>query len=156
MVDNARRRMLFSGVGGGVVVKLDFSKAYDCIRWKIPGYGFVQNGIWEEVEGLGLEVYFYNKMGRDRRDNECNSETVFTHLQFADDTILFLKPEEHFLLNVKRVLRCFEVSSGLSINFSKSCIVGVGVDVEMTKNLAQCCGCKIGSLPFNYLVFLSD
>lgn len=41
----------------------------------------------------------------------------FSHLQFTDDTILFLKAEEEVVHNVKHILRCFESFLGLSINF---------------------------------------
>ncbi|KAL1331391.1 hypothetical protein AAHE18_12G181400 [Arachis hypogaea] len=37
-----------------------------------------------------------------------------SHLQFADDTILFCPPEEETMKNYKRLLRCFELMSGLS------------------------------------------
>ena len=40
-----------------------------------------------------------------------------SHLQFVDDTILFLQPKEEYLMNARRILRCFELASGLRINF---------------------------------------
>ncbi|KAK3229324.1 hypothetical protein Dsin_001205 [Dipteronia sinensis] len=45
-----------------------------------------------------------------------------THLQFADDTMLFIQPKEEYLLNARRILRCFEMASGLKLNFKKSCV----------------------------------
>lgn len=41
----------------------------------------------------------------------------FSHLQFVDDTILFLKVDEKVVHNVKHILRCFESFLGLRINF---------------------------------------
>ncbi|KAK5823824.1 hypothetical protein PVK06_018587 [Gossypium arboreum] len=52
---------------------------------------------------------------------------TISHLQLADDMILFLKAEEMVVENMKFILRCLETFSGLSINFKKSCIVGFGV-----------------------------
>ncbi|XP_057755765.1 uncharacterized mitochondrial protein AtMg01250-like [Arachis stenosperma] len=46
-----------------------------------------------------------------------------SHLQFADDTILFCPPEEETVRNYKRLLMCFEVMSELSINFDKSSLI---------------------------------
>ncbi|XP_028117415.1 uncharacterized protein LOC114315043 [Camellia sinensis] len=43
-----------------------------------------------------------------------------THLQFTDDIIVFYEAEEQEILNVKRILRCFEVLSGLWIKFHKT------------------------------------
>ncbi|GMJ03629.1 hypothetical protein HRI_004032100 [Hibiscus trionum] len=74
-----------------------------------------------------------------------------THLQFADDTILFVRPEEEHLRNVKRIPRCFEVSSRLSINFKRTCLIGINVEDECLNQLAKLCGFKKGKLPFNYL-----
>ncbi|KAE8660193.1 hypothetical protein F3Y22_tig00116958pilonHSYRG00259 [Hibiscus syriacus] len=73
------------------------------------------------------------------------------HLQFADDTLLFVKLKEKVVRHVKRILRCFEACSGLSINFDKSCVVGVEVDPSRVEILAQVCTCKVGELPFFYL-----
>lgn len=42
------------------------------------------------------------------------------HLQFADDTILFLHNNYLSVQGIKHVLRCFELFSGLRINYSKS------------------------------------
>ncbi|KAK2659185.1 hypothetical protein Ddye_005718 [Dipteronia dyeriana] len=53
-------------------------------------------------------------------------ELHLSHLQFADDTIIFLEPKLEYLINSKRILRCFELASGLRINFHKSCVVKVG------------------------------
>ncbi|XP_057760293.1 uncharacterized protein LOC130980651 [Arachis stenosperma] len=46
-----------------------------------------------------------------------------SHLQFADNTILFCSPEEETICNYKRLLQCFEMMSGLSINFDKSSLI---------------------------------
>ena len=45
---------------------------------------------------------------------------LVSHLQYTDDTIIFCELVTEQLLNVKRVLRCFQVMSGLKINFQKN------------------------------------
>ncbi|XP_039070260.1 uncharacterized protein LOC120217084 [Hibiscus syriacus] len=74
----------------------------------------------------------------------------FTHLQFADDTIIFLKAREDFLVNVKDT-RCFELFSGLSINFSKSVIIGCRVEEAKLQRLASICECQVGKFHRKYL-----
>ncbi|XP_050222864.1 uncharacterized protein LOC126672962 [Mercurialis annua] len=49
-------------------------------------------------------------------------------LQFADDTLLFIRHDLDMIKNLLRVLRCFELVSGLAINYQKSSILGVNVD----------------------------
>ncbi|KAL4325934.1 hypothetical protein GQ457_11G031660 [Hibiscus cannabinus] len=62
----------------------------------------------------------------------CGVELVpgfsFSHLQFADVTILFFDASIEVFRSVQRVLFCFQVYSGLQINFRKSSLVAIGVD----------------------------
>ena len=46
-----------------------------------------------------------------------------SHLQFADDTLLFCPTNRGVILNLRRMLHCFLVMSGLCINFSKSAVI---------------------------------
>ena len=77
--------------------------------------------------------------------------THITHLQFADDTLLFIEPNMEYLLNIKRIFRCFELVSGLKINFHKSCLVKVGKKGLTDGVWAAAFGCVSSSLPINYL-----
>lgn len=45
---------------------------------------------------------------------------MITHLQFANGTILFSLSKLEEVVSLKRILRCFELSSGLRINLSKT------------------------------------
>lgn len=53
--------------------------------------------------------------------------------------------------NKKRILRCFQIVSGLKINLPKSFLVGVGFPEEFIKILADRLHCKTGRLPCQYL-----
>ncbi|XP_039066044.1 uncharacterized protein LOC120211616 [Hibiscus syriacus] len=53
-----------------------------------------------------------------------------SHLQFADDLIIFCGASEKQVMNVKRVLRVFEVISGLQLNLKKSKLFGVNMNEE--------------------------
>nr|XP_025651867.1 uncharacterized protein LOC112747845 [Arachis hypogaea] len=74
-----------------------------------------------------------------------------SHLQFADDTILFCPPEEETIKNYKRILRCFELMSRLSINFDKSSLIPINCDEQWIQRLCYLLGCKRDSLPVKYL-----
>lgn len=50
-----------------------------------------------------------------------------THLPFADDTLLYCIATLEDIQTVNRLLRTFEVRSGLRINYHKTAVCGVGV-----------------------------
>ena len=57
-----------------------------------------------------------------------NYDLMISRLQYADDTHIFCESALEQLLNVKRVLCCFQVMSGLKINFQKSKLFGIGIE----------------------------
>ncbi|XP_020982282.1 uncharacterized protein LOC107496648 [Arachis duranensis] len=74
-----------------------------------------------------------------------------SHLQFADDTILFCPPEEETIQNYKRLLRSFELMSGLSINYEKSNFIPVNCEQRWARKMCLLLGCKEASLLVRYL-----
>ena len=78
---------------------------------------------------------------------------TITHLQFADDIILFSSTRREDILALKRILRCFQLVSNLKINISKSLLVGIGCseDKDTTRSLANIIHCKSGRLLIIYL-----
>lgn len=48
-----------------------------------------------------------------------DSSFVLSHLQFADDILLFSTADHNALQHLFEVIHVFEQASGLSINFSK-------------------------------------
>ena len=74
-----------------------------------------------------------------------------THLQFADDTLLFLEASHNVFLNILRLLEVFGSVSGLQVNLSKSTLLGINIDDDMLQNLASLSGCEVGAWPIKYL-----
>lgn len=66
-----------------------------------------------------------------------NSDIELSHLQFADDVILFIHNNVDSVIRVEGILQCFELLSGLHINYSKSTILN---------NWASLLGCKVGNM----------
>lgn len=64
-----------------------------------------------------------------------------THLFFADDTVIFCKPNKSELLNLICILTCFQVVSNLSINLPKFELVRLGNENNST-SLARVLGFK--------------
>ncbi|XP_028117740.1 uncharacterized protein LOC114315319 [Camellia sinensis] len=52
---------------------------------------------------------------------------------FLDDTIIFCEADRNELLLIQRILRCFEVMSGLKINFHKSVVCEVSISDSEVK-----------------------
>jgi len=48
-------------------------------------------------------------------------------LEFADDTLFLCKPLLENIMVIKSVFRCFELASGLKVNFLKTKIIGLGI-----------------------------
>jgi len=72
-------------------------------------------------------------------------------LQYTDDTIFFGEATLQNVKLIKTILRCFELASGLKINFAKSCFGAVGKFDQWRKEAAEYLNCRILSMPFTYL-----
>jgi hypothetical protein len=57
-----------------------------------------------------------------------NPDMPFPIVQYADDTILVLHASESQLGVLKDVLRKIELSSGLIVNYHKSCLLPINID----------------------------
>ncbi|XP_028058827.1 uncharacterized protein LOC114262653 [Camellia sinensis] len=64
------------------------------------------------TEGLNLLLERAIEKGLSKGSSVGPEQLGISHLQFADDTIIFCEGENEEVLNIKRVLRCFEVMSG--------------------------------------------
>ncbi|XP_071695868.1 uncharacterized protein [Rutidosis leptorrhynchoides] len=78
-------------------------------------------------------------------------KVLISHLQYADDTIFLGKWSRENVYSLRNLLKCFELASGLKVNFQKSCIYGIGVDFEEVSHVASRVGCQVGVFSFTYL-----
>ena len=74
-------------------------------------------------------------------------------MQYADDTIIFNDSNLRHIQYLKFILYCFEIISGLRINFDKNVMYGINLPEVRSKQLATVLGCSLSSLPTNYLGF---
>jgi hypothetical protein len=79
------------------------------------------------------------------------SDQDFPILQYADDTVIFMKGDIADLLHLKGMLQNFAECSGLRVNFDKSMMIPINIDDDRFEMLASTIGCSKGSLPFTYL-----
>ena len=181
----------------GVLLKLDFQKAFDTIDWEslilvleVMGFGSKwRNWIYKCISSASISVIINGspskpfKMGRGLRQGDPLSPFLFvimsevlnkmlqqairlqlfkgitvgskdiqvSHLQFADDTLIFCEAQEQYLLTVKEILLCFQSFSGLVVNFQKSGLITLGMNDEWSQSMAAQLGCSVLKLPMTYL-----
>jgi hypothetical protein len=82
---------------------------------------------------------------------QVGPEVSVSLLQYADDTLFIGEACVENLWSMKVILKWFELVSGLKVNFSKSCLMGVNVSSSFLEGSASFLHCKLGSLPFTYL-----
>jgi hypothetical protein len=180
----------------GVILKLDFEKAYDKVRWNIMIEVLRKKNFpekWVEwmkkiIEGGKVGVNINGEAGgffkthKGLRQGDPLSPLLFnlvsdalatmidnaklagkikglvpnliegglTHLQYADDTIVFLNMDDQSIIHTKFLLYCFENMSGLKINYQKSEVFALGCSEEEVIRVAQMLNCNTGQLPLKY------
>jgi hypothetical protein len=71
--------------------------------------------------------------------------------KYADDTLLFLKPDCHMVKHLKWALRNLEGLSRLKVNFNKSKLITINIDLVSASNFAiQLCS-KLETFSMKYL-----
>ncbi|GAU30313.1 hypothetical protein TSUD_211700 [Trifolium subterraneum] len=103
------------------------------------------------VEGLSATIRRAEEIGMFKGFKVGNSGLSVSHLQYAYDTIFLGEASVENLWTFKTVLRCFEMASGLKVNFSKSSVMGVNVSSDFLYLAERFLHCSVGSIPFAYL-----
>jgi len=107
----------------------------------------VAQGLLELVNQAARKNLFSNlKVGE--------NEVEVNLLQFVDDTLFLCELNIQNILTIKVMLRCFEIGFGLRVNFHKSKIGAVGVDMNSLDLFSEVLQCNIMNIPFTFLGLL--
>ncbi|KAJ0757712.1 putative RNA-directed DNA polymerase [Helianthus annuus] len=98
-------------------------------------------GIMKEAESVGL---FHGV-------RVTSDGPSLTHLIYADDVMFIGEWSVSNVNNLRRILRCFYLASGLKVNLEKCWLYGVGVDEVEVQSMALRLRCKQGKFPFKHL-----
>jgi hypothetical protein len=72
-------------------------------------------------------------------------------VQYADDTLTVLPADVDQLVRLKALLDTFVVSTGLKVNFNKSCMIPINVPTNKVQLLASSIAYQVETMPFTYL-----
>nr|KAJ0184913.1 hypothetical protein LSAT_V11C900471370 [Lactuca sativa] len=103
------------------------------------------------AEGLNIALEEAKEQGIFKGVQLPNNGPNISHLQYADDAIFLGSWSIQNAKNLVRILRCFELSSCLKVNITKSKLFGIGVREVELEYLSRSVNCSIGNLPFIYL-----
>eukprot|EP00268_Persea_americana_P014029 TRINITY_DN16210_c0_g1_i2.p1 TRINITY_DN16210_c0_g1~~TRINITY_DN16210_c0_g1_i2.p1 ORF type:complete len:280 (+),score=35.24 TRINITY_DN16210_c0_g1_i2:349-1188(+) len=103
------------------------------------------------IEAFGKMIKKAVSVGFFEGFRAARNSPEISHLQYADDTLIFCGAEEDQVRNVKTTILCFEAVLGLKVNFFKSEVIGLKFEKHLLIKCSEILGCKIGELPVLYL-----
>ncbi|GKA65038.1 RNA-directed DNA polymerase, eukaryota, reverse transcriptase zinc-binding domain protein [Tanacetum coccineum] len=106
-----------------LMLKIDFQKAYDSVRWDFLDDILARN----------------------------NNRVTISHLFYADDAILIGKWSTSNVVSINRLLQYFYSAFGIKVNLCKSSLMGVSVPFGDVETMASVVRCKTSKLPVTYL-----
>nr|GFA27492.1 putative RNA-directed DNA polymerase, eukaryota, reverse transcriptase zinc-binding domain protein [Tanacetum cinerariifolium] len=138
-----------------MILKVDFEKAYDSVRWDfiddiLRRFGFgekwckwIQSCLYSSsgsvlVNGSPTKEFQFHKGLKQGLFNgiKLDSSLQISHLFYADDAIFMGQWSQCNIDTIIRVLDMFYRASGLRINMNKSNIMGISVDSNKVKHAA--------------------
>ncbi|KAJ4748165.1 RNA-directed DNA polymerase (reverse transcriptase)-related family protein [Rhynchospora pubera] len=78
-------------------------------------------------------------------------EGMLPCLFYADDSLIFFKPDTHQALLLKLLLAAFESTSGLALNHAKSALICLNCEEQTVTSLSRILACISATLPITYL-----
>lgn len=79
------------------------------------------------------------------------NKVEISHLQYADDTIIFYPNDDIMLENWWAVVKIFLLASGLYLILTKTSFIGINMEEKVLMAKAYAMGCRMEKLPFSNL-----
>ncbi|GJR61889.1 RNA-directed DNA polymerase, eukaryota, reverse transcriptase zinc-binding domain protein [Tanacetum coccineum] len=126
------------------ILKVDFEKAFDSLDWKFLDHVLEQMGdplssflFIIAVEALHISLQVAKEINIFEGVEVSHNKIDILHLQFADDALIMGRWSLENAKNLCRILRCFQMASGLKVNFMKSKLFGTGVNISEVQNFTS-------------------
>nr|KYP65907.1 Putative ribonuclease H protein At1g65750 family [Cajanus cajan] len=104
--------------------------------------------VAEGLTGMMREAVSQNSFGGVKVGSQ---QVPVSIIQYADDTMFIGEANLQNVMTIKSMMRCFEMVSGLKVNFCKSNFGALGIESGLVESYAHLLNCKILSFPFTYL-----
>lgn len=139
-----------------------FSSLCDIDKWTSKGFFAAKRGL-RQGDPLSpflftIVVDTFSKLMKKIEEKEIikgfgvgNGQVSVSHLQFANDTILFCEAAPKFVLKLRSIMRSFERISGLRINLEKCKVAVLNLEDGELSVYARLLGCEQESWPIKYL-----
>jgi hypothetical protein len=119
-----------------VLINGSHSKEFSILRGRHQGDPI--SPFLFDLAAEGLSVLFYRASMRNIfRGLQSVSGPFLSHLQYKEDTLVFISIDIDHLLQVKIIMRWFALSSCLHINFYKSSNIDINVEDHLCLSLAR-------------------
>ncbi|XP_011624397.1 uncharacterized protein LOC105420860 [Amborella trichopoda] len=99
------------------------------------------------VECFSRLLYNVQAKGHVKGFQMPNNGPCISHLQYADDTLLFCEANCDQVENIVSFLQCWEVALRIKMNFEKSTAVGINCVDSLIYDIARVLGCKMDVFP---------
>ncbi|KAJ9556535.1 hypothetical protein OSB04_011149 [Centaurea solstitialis] len=158
----------------GLIFKVDFEKAYDSVEWSFlldamenMGFGlkwrnWVKSCLSTSKVSVLVNGSPTGEFSMERGLRQGDPLAPFLFLIMTEGLHLLINealekglykgvngPDN--VINLLKVLKCFQAVSGLKLNLKKSKIYGIGVEIVEVQGWVNMLGCGFGELPFIYL-----
>ena len=104
-------------------------------------------------DALSCLIHYCNEKRSLKGFHSENLSDDLTHLQYADDTLLFSFWEDGNLETWWKVINIFLLEVDLSLNIFKIFLIGINLNSCDLAPYTNFMGCSVDSFPFNYLNF---
>lgn len=110
----------------------------------------------QAMEGLHVAIQDTNDMLLIQGLKLPHNGSIISHIFYADNAIFVGNWDKGNIKNLSRILKCFEISPELKVNFQKSRLFGICTFETELQDMAKILGCLKSCFPSRTLVYMLE